>query len=258
MQDIAKVHYILFCCILPFSVFVNKTLYQKVKDEEHQEKGKVVQRIIKVYSIIQCVGLPVCILSPGILCLSIQYLNVLELSNARYLISSLPFLTSLLRDFVAFHTLIIAITRYTFVVFDSRAEVFGIQKLRKIFIRLSIVIPFVATLLFDATTPIESTAIIFDYFYGDEMYSNATVSMSDYKDKDINMDIQSPIYYICNSFLPDSIVHSIKLFWFILLLAMYSNIIEAFLYAHILVIYKRYSIDHKSKLIRFRSRNKHI
>ena len=73
--------YFSICCVLPFSITVNKTLYQEVKNEEHEEKGKIVQRIIKMYSIVNSVFLPFLILCVGLLYVSIEYLEILELET---------------------------------------------------------------------------------------------------------------------------------------------------------------------------------
>ena len=160
MNNFDILQYFLCCGLIPFTVVVNKTLYQKVKSEDHLEKGKIVQSIIKTYAIVQCVCFPSFMLCFGIYFACDQNLILLELPTKSYIISSLRFIFSLLRDYIGFHTLIIAITRYTFIVFDSRAEIIGIQKMRKLFISTSFIFPLISAVIYDATAPMESVSNI--------------------------------------------------------------------------------------------------
>ena len=240
MQNIDIIHYVLICALIPLIIVVNRTLYQKIKSEEHREKGQIVQVLIKTLSMVQYLCAPAVYILTGVLKFSLEYFEFLSLTSARYLISSLTFCTSFLRDYIGIHSLIVCTVRYTFIVYDSSAEIFGVQKLRKIFIGLSIVTPLVSTMVYDAITPIESTAIIYDAFYGNMITSNGTNTTSDFNHDGINLDIQSPIYYITNTFFPCSIIYLMKIIGVILYILIYSNLIEAFLYAHMMIIYKRY------------------
>ena len=240
MQNIDIVHYFLICALTPLTIVVNITLYQKIKSEEHREKGKIVQLIIKTFSIVQFSCFPAVYLCAFLLKFSLEYFKLLKLTSARYLITSLIFSCSFLRDYIAFHSLIVCAARYTFIVFDSSAERFGVQKLRKIFIGLSLVIPLLSAMIYDAITPIESAAIMYDSFYENITSSKGTYEASDINLDDINLNIQSPIYYITNTFFPYSIINLMKIVGMILFILIYSNVVEAFLYAHMMIIHKRY------------------
>ena len=233
-------HYFLLYSIMPISIFVNKTLYQRIKSEEHREKGKIVQIIIQTFSLIQCVCYPSILFFTGLLDFSLNYIKLLELANARYLITSIAFSLSFLRTYLAFHSLIIATVRFTFIVFDSSAEKFGVQRIRKLSIVLSIVIPLVTAVLYDITTPIEDKMSIFDIFYGSSISSNETNQTFDNTSRGINLAIQSPIYIFANTFFPRSIVYTMNIIGMILFVIIYSNLIEAVLYGYIMTTYKRY------------------
>ena len=47
-----------FFIVMPSGIAVCKRLYEKIKSEEHKEKGKVVQTLIKNYCLIQMIGGP--------------------------------------------------------------------------------------------------------------------------------------------------------------------------------------------------------
>ena len=44
--------------LLSVGVIVGLRLYKNIKNEKHQEQGKVIQKIMKTYTIIQCVAWP--------------------------------------------------------------------------------------------------------------------------------------------------------------------------------------------------------
>ena len=105
---------------------------------------------------------------------------------------------------------------------------------------LSITIPLVSTVLYDATIPIEATATIFNAFYGTSTSSNETNQTLDNTYDATNLAIQSPIYCLVNTYFPRSIVCSMKIVEKILFILIYSNVIEAILYARKMAISKRY------------------
>ena len=240
MQNIDIIHYILICALIPLIIVVNRTLYQRIKSEEHREKGKIVQLLIKTLSLVQFLCVPALFMFSVILKLSLEYFEFLTLTSARNLISLLTFCCIFLRDYIGIHSLIVCTVRYIFIVYDSRAEIFGVQKLRKIFIGLSIVTPLVSAMIYDAIIPTESAAIIHDVFYGNMIASHGTNKTTHFSHDDIDLDIQSPIYYITNTLFPYSVIYLMKIIGVILFILIYSNLIEAFLYAHMMVIYKRY------------------
>ena len=54
------IHTVLVMALMPIAIFLNKKLYHNLKNEKRRENGKVIQRILKTYSIVQCT-LPVLI-----------------------------------------------------------------------------------------------------------------------------------------------------------------------------------------------------
>ena len=95
--------------VIPLIIFVNRNLYLNIKNEEHLEKGKVIQYLIKTYALVQCIAWP-CI---GILCWLIKLIGMYSL-NAPFstIVSTFRFLCTLLRDYLQFHSLVVAIVRY--------------------------------------------------------------------------------------------------------------------------------------------------
>ena len=127
--------------VMPLGIALNKDLYAKIKNEEHKEKGKIVQTLMKQYSLLQCIACSLLLVLFGLFYLCYHVYNLISEPYGHYLLNTLRFAYGLYRDYVSFNSLIIAIIRYTFVVMGTNAEAFGISKLRHLFIGCSIGIP---------------------------------------------------------------------------------------------------------------------
>ena len=126
-------HIILCVIFIPFGIQIHKTLFQNIKGEEHHEKGKVIQRIMKNYSVVQCFLWPLSLIisSPF---LDMKIFNEIPQTEKSYLVQTSRFISTFLRNFAGFHSLIIAICRYVFLVFAAHVDKIGIKTLRIFFI----------------------------------------------------------------------------------------------------------------------------
>ena len=235
LKNIDYIFYSLCCFVwTPLIILVNKRLYTEIRNEEHKEQGKVIQHIIQMFSLILCIS-PSIIYCECILVVLTEY-QILDSSLKRYLISGCRFLTILLMDYAQAHSLVIAVCRYTFTVFEQQAQKLGIQKLRVFFIVISIVIPFSSTLFFQMT-----------HDYG-ELYRRLFYNISSgltnysinylYSDQGANM-YTSVLFAITKECLPSSLIYGIYVVATILFVILYSNIIEGFIYLHIFLDHKR-------------------
>ena len=61
MSDIIEIlaYSIFVLIVIPTGITVCKKLYDNVKNEEHLEKGKILQRITKTYAVAQCIAWPI-------------------------------------------------------------------------------------------------------------------------------------------------------------------------------------------------------
>ena len=238
MSETAElIGYVIMCFVCTIAVFVNKNLYTNIKNEEHLDKGKTIQHIIKVYALVQCIGWPPIVSCYGLIFFSTVVLGIVETSTAKYLILCFRFSHSLLRDYVSFHSLIVAICRYTFCVLSSWSERVGILRLRYWIVRCSIGVPLLLTLLYDATYPLER-------FFSDHFIDNPTVQMSNnnsinFKDN-LNINIhESPVYHLTNEFLPKYLIYGLNGLRVLIFVIIYSNFIEGCLYTHACIVLLR-------------------
>ena len=233
--------YFVYCfSVVTFGIVVNKKLYQNVKNEEHLEKGKIIQRIMKTHSLIQIFVWPFIISIAFFLKLNKEMLDVIPSDYVGYCIVALRSMNTLNSCFGGFNSLIIAISRYSCIVYQQTVEDIGVKKVRKLLVSSSVGIPFVFAVLNECLIPVEEiwgALFLPKYTYSiDRMGFNETV---------INDNVthhlpKSPLFLIAHSSLPSSAANALKLFWFIILITVHSNLLEGILYMHIHIFYNRY------------------
>ena len=96
-------------------VILNTKLYKNVKNETRQEKGKVIQRIMKTYAIVQTIAWPCIVWGNVLLGINRSVYSVFHPCLALSLQIFLRFFYKLVRLFVGFNSLIVALCQYLFV-----------------------------------------------------------------------------------------------------------------------------------------------
>ena len=231
--------YFCYCCItMSFGVILNHKLYKYVKDEEHKEKGKIVQRILKTFALIQCIGWPVIMTFGFLLKLNTEVLDVIPLPLVRFSIIFLRAIYTTINSYIGFNSLIIAITRYVFTIHNSIVQKIGIQKLRSIFISSSIIVPMVLAYLNESIIPVEevwSSIFIPNYAYsveraGEKLSFDNTTTISA---------ISRPLLAFPDHSSLEYVKCILQVIWFCMLVMTYSNIVEGFLYLRVYIYYYR-------------------
>ena len=230
--------YFTYCCfVITLGLNVNKKLYQNVKVEEHLEKGKVVQRMLKTFAIVQCTGWPAIITLAFLLKINKESLDVLEMYWVHTGIKVLRAMYTLINSYVGFNSLIIAATRYTFIIYGHVAETIGIQKLRNTFLSASVLVPIFISLLNESVNPVEETWLSLfmpNYSYSferndDQFFINGTTPTTKI----------SPLLEFNEDLFPSYITYGMKVTLFIMVVSTFSNILEGIIYLHIYIFYYR-------------------
>ena len=172
---------IILVIVMPLSVWINNMLYTNISNEEHQDKGKVVQYIMKQFSLVQSISWPLITSAVGLYYFCFNVLDLIPDKFARYISNTIRFVYDLNRDYVSFNSLIIATIRFSFIVLGRKAETFGIARLRKLFISCSIGIPIFNNFLYEATQPIEQVWITI--FHNKATYSTPNMNTGCFKKK---------------------------------------------------------------------------
>ena len=229
-----SLYFIAACSLMVLGVIVNKRLYQNVKNEEHLEKGKVIQRILKTFAWVQCYGWPSIICLAFALKLNAEVLDLIPTLVLHRCIKVLRAMYTMINNYVGFNSLIIAITRYFFIVHEVVAERIGIKLLRSLFVAFSIGIPMITSMINESINPVEeawSSIFVPNYNPSQERNgeNNATIIITSI----------SPLLHIPDRYVPSFAKFGMQIFWFIMLVSTYSNILEGVMYLRIYIYYFR-------------------
>ena len=234
----------IFHCIYSVAVIIPALivqihLYKKIKNEEHLEKGKVIQRILKTYAIVQSILWPLCFILTGILFTNNPILDLMKPPMIYYSLLLYAWISSIVRNFAAFNSLIIALCRYMFIVFGKKSDKIGIKRLRKLFISSSVGIPILLAILKYCTT---STKEYLSLIGESEKYCQTASNSSSVEINTVSrLGCDNMIIYnVVNNYFPSMIVAAMKLGYHVINVIVYSNIPEAFIYAHTFTYTTRY------------------
>ena len=231
-------HYIYSVAVIIPGLIVQRKLYKNIKNEEHLEKGKVIQRIIKTYTIVQSTLWPLTFILTGILFTENPILDLMNPSIIYYLLLIYSGISTIVRGFAAFHSLIIALCRYIFIVFSRKSDKIGIKRLRSIFITASVGIPILLAVLGHCTTSAtEYLTRIGELDRYCQTLSNSSVELNHISRLGCDNTI---IYSVVNNYFPFIIVVAMRSTYHFTNIIVYSNIPEAFIYAHTYIYTRRY------------------
>ena len=147
------IYRIVFSIVMIYGIIINKKLYTTIKKQITGERGKVFQKIMKSYALIQAFGWPLIWLwmlvigiLPGHLFPACVWVNCVHIGIFAYMF---------LRTYVGFNSLVQAAGRYLFVVHDSHVLKWGVDKVGKVLIGCSFIIPFVMAVLANSVITLE-------------------------------------------------------------------------------------------------------
>ena len=241
ISDIVEilVYVIFVVTVIPTGVTTCKKLYDNVKNEEHLEKGKILQRITKTYALVQCFVWPVIDTLALMLIVNKRLFTFLSPTFANVGIILGRFIYSVISSYLACYSLNVAIIRYVFIVCDERAARIGIQKLRKIFLFASFCAPIFIAVFNEAMIPIEYNWIkIFMPTTNNVLQKEEYGHLLQANNSTYNI-ISSPPYWFASIYLHSTFNDILRVICQTLVFLAFSNIIEGFLYMHIYWYYKR-------------------
>ena len=232
--------------VMPLGVAVCKRLYEKIKSEEHKEKGKVVQTLIKNYCLIQMIGCPGGFLIAWPIEINNAYLHIVDSSETIFAIHMVRAWYLFYRVYLAFHSLIVAVTRYTFLMYDIQTEIYGVKKLRNLFISGSIGVPLILTVICISVQPIEIRWLQLFAVYNDSVSIPFEVQYDGFRLGRENIgfitaeEYNIGLYNLISKLLPSPLVFGFQVFLGVTFVLISTNIVELFLYAHLFLHFHRY------------------
>ena len=225
--------------LLFFSNSIRNISKQKVVSECQKRrafrKGKIIQRIMKTHSLTQCITWPILISTAFVMKMNKNMLEIFSPVYVGYIITVGRSVNTLNSCYCGFNSLIIAISRYSCIVYDVTVEKIGVKRMRRLLISSSIGIPIVIATLNEALIPVEEVWIAlfmpdYRYSYDKNSFSNDTAI-----DNTNEHVVQSPFFLIADSFLPTSIKSGLRVVRFIMLFLIHSNLLEGIMYFHTFV-----------------------
>ena len=230
IEWILVLHIVVFIIITPMGIIVNRKLYYNIKKEEHRENGKVIQRILKTYSLVQCT-LPVlchCLIVPY---LTVEILEKLEPILKFFLIHLTRCLLLLYVCYTASHSLIIAICRYMFIVFERKADKIGIRKLKHFFIGSSVGLPIGLVLLHNlvvSTKEFSEREVLFSL----GNFSIPTNETIEGCMEGMFYTMENPLYCLIKEHLNPTLITMVRIILMSTNTIIFSNLLEVFIYIH--------------------------
>ena len=216
-------------------VVIGKNFYSKVKNEEQQERGKVIQRIMKTYALVQCICWPLFGGLAFLLYLNKTVMTIFPPVLIRPAIILSRFTFTVFRTYIGFNSLVIAICRYSFVVLENQALEIGIKRLRKAFLVSSVSIPIFIALLNEASIP---TEIVWLCLFAPRI--NQTILMPDENElggilctkSNVGQVGESPVYSLFHGYLPEYFDIGMEICAKVLIWLIFLNVLEGFMYIH--------------------------
>ena len=225
--------WLVFCfTTIPIGTIIGITLYRHIKNQEHLEKGKVIQRIMKTFVLVQCITWPTLMVWNILLGLN-KSIQIIPPSWMSLVVFTTRVINNLHYDYVAFHSLVIAVCRYSFIVYKDQAEKIGIKKLRTLFISSTVLVPCFRQLLFFCTWKSTDSRFLSAFVYfDDETTQNSFFNTTHTNRYHPGMITDSILYVLVNDHFPSMLVFAIKFTSRTMLILIYSNIPEGLIYLH--------------------------
>jgi hypothetical protein len=224
-------------------VLINYKLFRNTAKETFGEKGKVLQRIMKNYAIIQAIGWPT-LGFPSMVLLSVlrRYGNRINPCIYVYGFNIIVFFYGFLRLYAALNSLIIAFGRYAFVIHDNKVLHFGVDKMRRILILSSFIIPFMMSIWFQCVVTLNYNGYLSEIGeYEPSCYSsvnNDKVNVSKERDEVYKF----PLYKLTYSILPPWAMNGLYVSFIVVCTILFSNIIEGIIYIKSAIFVFRYKL----------------
>ena len=223
-------------------VVIGKNFYTKVKKEEHQERGKVIQTIMKTYALVQCICWPSFGCIAFLLYLNKTIMTIIDPALIRVAIIFFRFTYTSFRVYIGLNSLIIALCRYSFVVLEMQVLRIGIKRMRKAFLISSVFMPIFIAILNEASIPIE---IVWLCLFVPR--SNQTILMPDENElggilctkSNVEQLSESPIYTLIHGHLPQYVDNGMEMCAKVLIWLIFLNVLEGFMYIHTFMYMRR-------------------
>ena len=225
---------ITFALVIAVGVAINYKLYCNVMKENPGERGRVFQQIMKNYTRIQVFGWTfIWIWMTTVL--SIMSLNYSFMISPCMVINGFHlgmFSYFVVRFHVGFNSLILAVGRYVFVVHDDKVLNWGVEKVSRVLIISSMLIPFLMALLTNSVVTLQYTGWLAHarkYVEKCENLTNGALNYDVPKTQSVDY-FRSPFYDFVQINFPSWMSDGLYILFLVSVTAFFSNITEGLIY----------------------------
>ena len=208
--------------VVALGVFINIKFLNNIRNEERKEKGKILQRILKNSSIAQMIFWPTHLFLEWLVRVNLK-LIIAPVNPCFYHYAGLIFRSAYhaFRLYIGFSSMVVAICRICFIVYDNKISNYGVDKFRKIIYYGSILVPLGIAIFVEGT-------ILPQNMLMEARASRCTGVTTNFNDT--KLENLSPIYALVQKNVPSYITMSTEVVCYILVFVILSNIIEGIIY----------------------------
>ena len=226
---------------MPIGIYINRKLYINIKNEKRRENGKVIQQIIKIYSIVQPIlsAITYILITPKE---SFEIFEKLEPVLRFFFIQLFRFLFKVSVYYISLNSLVIAFCQYMFIVFHERADNIGITRLKNFFIGISIGLPIGLAVLHCSVISgdIYPQKLPGCGFFSFGNLSRSTDEITKGCMETMFQTMENPVYCFIQENFNDTLVAITRIMLTISTVIIFSNILEGFIYVHTFMYSIRY------------------
>ena len=233
--------YIVLCLIIIYlGTLINYQVHRNINDEEFKEKGKIIQRIVKNYCMVQCFAWPFILALFGIVCTVVRSPFILYHPKMTVALMHLAeFIISFVFLFVGFNSFIIGLCRYVFIIIITHNDTCTIKMIRKLIFAASIAVPTLLTILDLTFLPLPEKKINL-MPQQIKMMNTMIFNNSGYEiENDTWIIPRSTFYTVAHDVVPQFILYPIQCVLEFITFSACSNLIEGGFYIHIFWYKKR-------------------
>ena len=231
---------VLLALTLIVGVIINYRLLKSVRNEEQGEPGKILQRILETYALVQVICWPCLVLGYTSLVYIMQnYENFLDPCIIINIHHIFMFAFLLVRFFIGLNSLILAVGRYAFVVQHIRMLSFGIKRFGKLLVHSSFFVPVLMSLWASAVMSFEyrfggswyaKYANFCPSTYDDDIQTHTANDNDEFQPYTANGMYRSPLYNLMNHYTTPVIRKAFYVGFVIMSSILYLNITEGIIY----------------------------
>ena len=226
---------IVFVSMIVLGVIINLKLFRHVQKEKTGERGRVFQRIMKNFALFQAIGWPLVVVPATVLVHELTEKNFEDTFSACsyvYALHAFKFSYFLLRTYVGFNSLILALGRYVFVAHDNHVLRLGVERVARALISMSMIIPFIMTIWTDSVLTFEYKgwlSHIREFEISCFMSAKDDIKFNG-SDTEYHNSFRSPIYTITHSIFPEWVSNGSYILFIVVSALLQSNICEGIIY----------------------------